>query len=265
MPSSWACGVPSSVTVVPSRSTVRVTGSPSPSRIDSARSSASPSVPFTATISSPGWRPAEAAGEPGTTSSTVRRRAGGDAEHEHDREREDREDQVRERAGGDDGDALARRRAPVGVVREPILGLGQAAVRHLARVLGELRSLDGGLEVGQTLARVPEAVLRERRLDRLGGLGQRGRLLPRGAEMDVEVAGRRPVHPRDLHVAAERDRADAVLDSVALPLRERGREEDVELPRPHLDRERGEEVPGLVDEDQEGEAPDGDCDVHGCS
>ena len=71
MPSSWACGVPSSVTVVPSRSTVRVTGSPSPSRIDSARSSASPSVLFTATISSPGWRPAEAAGDPGTTSSTV--------------------------------------------------------------------------------------------------------------------------------------------------------------------------------------------------
>ena len=91
-----------------------------------------------------------------------------------------------------------------------------------------------------------------------------GASFDRAAEVDVEVAGRRPVHPRDLHVAPERDRADAVLDSAALPLRERGREEDVELPRPHLDRERGEEVPGLVDEDQEGEAPDGDCDVHGC-
>ena len=88
------------------------------------------------------------------------------------------------------------------------------------------------------------------------------RLVDRRAELALEVGARRLVHPRDLHVAAERDRADPVLDPFPLPLHDRGREEDVEAPGPHLHGERGEEVARLVNEDQEGEAPDGDEDVH---
>ena len=40
------------------------------------------------------------------------------------------------------------------------------------------------------------------------------------------------------------------------------REEDEEPARPHLDRERDEEVTRLVDEDQEGEASDGHGEIH---
>ena len=47
----------------------------------------------------------------------------------------------------------------------------------------------------------------------------------------------------------------------SLGLDERGREAHVELPRAQADRERGEEVPGLVDEDQKSEAEDGDRDA----
>jgi hypothetical protein len=65
----------------------------------------------------------------------------------------------------------------------------------------------------------------------------------------VEVAGGRLVHPRDLHVAAQRDRADPVLDPPPRALQERRREEDVEAARTHAHGERDEEVPGLVDED----------------
>ena len=64
------------------------------------------------------------------------------------------------------------------------------------------------------------------------------------------------------HEAAERDRADPVLDAVSRRLRDRGREADVEATRPEPDGQRGEEVPRLVDEDQEREAEDRDEDAH---
>ena len=70
------------------------------------------------------------------------------------------------------------------------------------------------------------------------------------------------MHPRDLHVAPEGDRADAVLDAVPLLLRDRGREADVEAAGPHADREGREEMARLVDQDQEREAEDGDDDRH---
>jgi hypothetical protein len=80
---------------------------------------------------------------------------------------------------------------------------------------------------------------------------QQARLLvQRRPEMHVQVGRRRPVHPGDLHVAAERDHAEAVLDPVARPLDRRGREPDVELPRPHAHSPRGEEVAHLVDQDE---------------
>ena len=71
------------------------------------------------------------------------------------------------------------------------------------------------------------------------------------------------MHARDGHEPAERDRADAVLDAVPLHLDDRRREADVERARAQPDGERREEVPGLVDEDQEREAEDRDGDAHG--
>src|SRR5205807_796229 len=73
---------------------------------------------------------------------------------------------------------------------------------------------------------------------------------------------RGPMHPGDLHVAAERDRADAVLDSLSLHLHERRWEPEVETARAHPDRARDEEVSRLVEKDQKGEPDDGDGDVH---
>src|SRR5262249_50762688 len=66
----------------------------------------------------------------------------------------------------------------------------------------------------------------------------------------------------NLHVAAQRHDADSVFDSVPGLLRECGREPDVEAARAHPDPDRSEEVPRLVDEDQERQAEDGDEDVH---
>ena len=57
------------------------------------------------------------------------------------------------------------------------------------------------------------------RFSRCTGAGELGALLERAAEVHVDVRRRRPVHPGDLHVAAERDHADAVLDPVARRLR----------------------------------------------
>src|SRR5581483_5087044 len=45
-------------------------------------------------------------------------------------------------------------------------------------------------------------------------------------------------------------------------LRERRTKADVEAPRAHADGERRQEVPGLVDQDQEREPEDGDEDAH---
>src|SRR5437868_4392941 len=77
-------------------------------------------------------------------------------------------------------------------------------------------------------------------------------------EPAAEVAPRRSIHARDLDVAAERDQPNAVLDAAAADTRERRREAQVELPRPHPDRERREEMPRLVDQDQERQAADRD-------
>ena len=109
-------------------------------------------------------------------------------------------------------------------------------------------------ELGQRSARarevlgveLPAHLLRERR--------EAGLLVQCGAHPRFEVPRRGTVHARDLHVAAERDRADAVLDPLAPELHDRGREPDVELARLDADRERGDEVAQLVHQDEEREA-----------
>src|SRR5207244_6280733 len=87
-------------------------------------------------------------------------------------------------------------------------------------------------------------------------------LLRRRPEEHVEIRRRRTVHPRDLHVAAERDRTDPVLDPLPPHLHERGREADVEPARTHPDYARDEEVSRLVQQDQNGQPDDGDGHVH---
>src|SRR5947208_1330967 len=76
------------------------------------------------------------------------------------------------------------------------------------------------------------------------------------------VTGRGPVHPGDLHVAAERERGDAVLDPASHPLDERWTEAEVELARGHADGARDEEVPGLVHEDEDRQPEDRDGRAH---
>src|SRR2546426_346049 len=84
----------------------------------------------------------------------------------------------------------------------------------------------------------------------------------RALEVNLEVGRSRPVHAGNLHVAAEWDRTDAVLDPAPSRLHDRGGEPDVELARIHPDGERGEEVPRLVDQDQESQSHDADEQAH---
>src|SRR4029077_18201251 len=70
----------------------------------------------------------------------------------------------------------------------------------------------------------------ERALQPLNRAGELGVLAQHTPEVRVGVARRRTVHARNLHVAAERDRANAVLDPVPLLLDDRRREAHVEAP-----------------------------------
>ena len=64
--------------------------------------------------------------------------------------------------------------------------------------------------------------------------------------------------PRDLHVAAERDRPDGVLGLAALDLADQRREEQREALDAHPDRLGGGEVAELVEDDQQREADEGE-------
>jgi hypothetical protein len=61
------------------------------------------------------------------------------------------------------------------------------------------------------------------------------------------------VHPGDPHVAAQRDRADAVLRLAALDLEQQRREEQREALDTHADGLGRGEVAGLVQDDEQGE------------
>ena len=125
--------------------------------------------------------------------------------------------------------------------------------RTLRGELGEVRERRPG---GVVVARV------ERAAQAVGLAGERRRLLDRAAEDGVDVARRGPVHARDLHEAAERDHPDPVLDPVPGALDRRRWEADVELPRAHPQRNRGDEVAELVHEDEQPEPDDRDEDRH---
>src|SRR4051794_13981078 len=179
------------------------------------------------------------------------------ADHVHRREQDHRSEHVRERPGRDRDDAPPGRLPPVGARGCPLAELldavrGKARDRR-GRQRGEL-PLER-VEAWKERALVEDAqrgadVVDERGHLRMGGL-ERG-------EVALRVAFRRPEHPRDLHVAAQRDHADAVLDPVAPPADRRGREAEVELRRLHPDGPRREEVARLVDEDEEQKPDDAD-------
>src|SRR5205085_11747147 len=70
------------------------------------------------------------------------------------------------------------------------------------------------------------------------------------------------MHSGDLHVAPERNRAYAVLDSLAPHRCNRGGEPEIEPARTHPDRAGDVEVPRLVEEHEQRKPEDGNADVH---
>src|SRR5436190_15549995 len=186
----------------------------------------------------------------------------GCADHVCDERQREGDEDVGARTGEDDRDSLPGPLPPVGILAEAVTQLVDAAFRRPCGGRRELRLRDLALELRHVLARGREVSGLERPLD-ARRFGKDARiLLQRRAELHVHVRRRRTVHAGDLHVAAERHRADAVLDALAPHLHERGREAEVEAPRAHADRPRDEEVPRLVDEDEDCEAEDRDRDVH---
>src|SRR5262249_42045332 len=81
-------------------------------------------------------------------------------------------------------------------------------------------------------------------------------LSERRRKQPPQIARRRPVHAGDLHVAAERERTDPVLDPAARPLHERRPEAEIELAKRHADPARRQEVAGLVDQHDQREPDD---------
>src|SRR4249919_314132 len=77
------------------------------------------------------------------------RRGGGDPDHVHEREQQDREDQVRGGAGADHDEPLPRALAPVRIRAEPVGELVQAALGRAPRALGELGTGERLLQSGQ--------------------------------------------------------------------------------------------------------------------
>ena len=84
------------------------------------------------------------------------------------------------------------------------------------------------------------------------------RLAEVGAVGDLRRDLLRRVHARDPHVAAERDRADRVLRLAAAHAAEQRREEEREALHAHPDGLGGREVAELVQDDQRGEAQEGE-------
>ena len=183
-------------------------------------------------------------------------------EHVSQRHEQDREEDVDAGPGKDDSDALRGPLAPVGVEAERVSQLVHRTARRLRRAGAEACLLDGALELGKCSPGVIVIARLECALDACD-LGKQARVLrQRRPKLNVQVGRSRTVHAGDLHVAAERNRPDSVLDPVARDLHQRRREAQVEPARPHTDRPRDEEVAGLVEEDQNRETKDGNEDAH---
>jgi hypothetical protein len=184
------------------------------------------------------------------------------AEHVSQRHEHDRKDDVHAGAGKDDGDALPGPLAPVGVRAERVSQLVHRTPRGFRRGGAETCLLDGARELGKRVPCAVEIPRFERALDACDLRKQARIFLERRRKLHVQVGRSRTMHARDLHVAAEWDRPDSVLDPFAFDLDERRWEAQVETARPHADGTRDEKVAGLVQQDQNCEAEDGDEDAH---
>ena len=189
-------------------------------------------------------------------------RVAGGADHVRDDGDQDREQDVHGGPGKDDGNPLPRPLPPVRVVGDAVAQFGQATPRRAFRRRSELRRGDRALELRERLARRREVSHFEHALYPRRLREQTRILFQRRPELHVDVRRRRAVHPGDLHVTAQRDRADPVLDLLAPHLHERRREAEIKAARAHPDRPRNEEVPRLVEQDEEREPEDGDRNAH---
>ncbi len=215
--------------------------------------------PSTATIRSPGWSPAAAAGVFAPTCATsvlgfcdgAPVRVDGEEEHERD-------DDVHARARRDRGYALPGRVAPERVRAGALVDIAHCLLGGAPRRRAQLRLLERSAQRGQRRASCLEVAARERVLHGVRDGAERGIFAERGRHERLEVACSRFAHSRNPHVAAERDRPDSVLDPIPLNLHERGREPDVERTRLHPQKARDREVPELVQEDERREAENDD-------
>ena len=221
-------------------------GSPPEPEMRSAISSAATVLPLIATIRSSGRSPIFAAGVPATISSTVRVALPPPAMKSSAK-------RITARSRFAPGPAkmtatrfqVFARQYASGASASPMLA--ETALGGLERDGRQTRLVDLGGQARDGVARALVVALLEARAQLVHRTPERWVLLDRSSEVDGQIPGRGAVHARNLHVAAERDRADAVLDPVPLRLHERRREAEVELARVHPDAAGDEEVTGLVD------------------
>jgi hypothetical protein len=189
-------------------------------------------------------------------------RVAGDADHVGERDQQHREHDVHPGAGEDHCDALPRALTPVRIRAQSVVELCERASGELLRPGRELGLVDCLDELRERHASGDVIPNFECALDARDLWKEAWVFFERGAQLYLDVRRRRAVHSRDLHVAAERDRPDPILDAVAHDLDESRRKADVETAWSHADSPRDVEVAGLVQQDQNRQAEDCDKDVH---
>jgi hypothetical protein len=190
---------------------------------------------------------------------SARRRAGCIDDEEED----EGDEHVRQRTGGDHRDALPRRLPPVRVGRAALVDVAYTLLGGAARRGAQLRLLELRADGAERSAGGLEGVRVEVALHGVHGRAERRILADGCRHVRLEVAPRRPVHPRNAHVPAKRDRPDPVLDAVPFDLHDRRREADVESARLHSDKPCDREMAELVQQDEQREAEDDDEPGHG--
>ena len=155
------------------------------------------------------------------------------ADDEKRGEDHDRKQEVRARPGEDHEHFLPGPLAPVSVAAEPVLELVEPALGRLPGAVTDLEFLERLLELGQERSRGLHVALFEPALDPLDRSEELRRFRQCRPEERLQIRRGRPVHPRNLHVAAEWDGTDSVLDSFALHLDDRRGKADVETTRAH--------------------------------
>ena len=211
---------------------------------------------------SPAWRPIALAGYPGSTAATVFV-AFPPAGHEEEGEEDDREQDVRRRAGRDRDEALPRRRLPVRVRAERVAKLGEPLLRRRERDAGgSFCSRTSSSKSSSAVGRRRQSSAASARFTRSYGPVSTGASSTARSKRRSASCGTGRCMPGIVTKPPSGIAPIAVLDVVPLELRDRGREADVEPPRAQADREGREEVPALVDEDEHRETEDRDGDAH---